>query len=162
MVELEDVDPVRRVAGKAILDLTDQFGFEAFAAAWLHDRTTGTWKYLLVTPMLKSKGPHWVYDRLIKLFRHYPLPDGISPLDVHVIDPAMEVAAFGPPLMALDDRDAPTGLVMFLATDTLIGDLFVDEGFAAFYRRLPASSRTRRGDIARRFDHRVRQLDLAA
>lgn len=160
--QLGDIDEVRKAAGREILDLTDRFGFDAFAAGWLHDRRSGAWRYLLVTPMLRTHGPTWVYDRLLRLFRHQPLPEGISPLDVYVIDPDMEIAAFGLPFLAVDERDVPAGLSIVLTHDVRISDFLIDDGFVAFYRRLPMELRKRKSDPARRFDSRVRQLDRAA
>jgi len=156
-----DIDAVREAAGREILDLTDRFGFDAFAAGWLHDRQTGAWRYLLVTPMLKTHGPSWVYDHLLRLFRHNPLPDGITPLDICVVDPTMEIAAFGPPFLAMDERRAPAGLGILLTHDVQINDFLIEDGFVAFYRRLPQELRERRNP-ARQFDLKIRQLDRAA
>ena len=152
------IDPARLDAGRAILDLTDAHGFDAFAAGWIHDRATGAWRYVLVTPMLRSRGPRWVYERLMRLFRHRPLPEGISPLDIVVLDPGMEEAAFGPPLVALDERALPPGVGIQLVADIAVGGFLVGEGFVAFYRRLPLSHRGRRRDPATRFDAEVRRL----
>lgn len=159
-----EIDDLRQAAGLEILDLTDRFGFDAFAAGWLHDRQSGAWRYLLVTPMLRTRGPAWVYNRLLRLFRHRPLPDGVSPLDVHVIDQDMEFAAFGRPTVAMDERDGnlPAGINVLFAQDLRIGDFMIDDGFVAFHRRLPIPLRTRKADPARQFDTRVRQLDQAA
>jgi hypothetical protein len=160
--QVADIDEVRLAAGREILRLTDRFGFDAFAAGWLHDRESGAWRYLLVTPMLKTRGPHWVYERLLRLFRYRPLPEGITPLDIHVVDPDMEIAAFGEPFLAIDEREIPAGVQVFLAHDVRIKDFLVGDGFVAFYRRLPIEQRQHRGDPARQFDMRVRQLDRAA
>jgi hypothetical protein len=160
--QISEIDAVRRGAGQEILDLTDQFGFGAFAAAWLHDRGTGAWRYLLVTPMLKTRGPRWVYERLLRLFRHNPLPTGITPLDIYVVDPDMEIAAFGEPVVAMDDRAAPAGLSAIIVQDIKIEDFLIGNGFAAFYRRLPLELRKHQANPARQFDLRIRQLDKAA
>ncbi len=158
----EVIDEQRQAAGQAILELTDRFGFDAFAAGWLYDRPSGHWRYLLVTPMLRTRGPAWVYERLLRLFSHNPLPAGLSPLDVYVIDPDMEAAAFGPPWLAYDGRKAPQGLILLLAHDVRIQDFLIEDGFVAFYRRLPTDLRERKGDPSPRFSARIRQLDKAA
>jgi hypothetical protein len=155
----------RNSAGRDILDLTDKFGFDAYAAGWVHDRPTHAWKYLLVTPMLKTKGPTWVYERLMKLFRHHPLPDGISPLDIFVIDPAMEIGLFGPPMISADVRSVAAGVTSSL--NVIIGhemrfDGFsVTDGFVGFYRRLPLPARKKHRDPVVNFDHRVKHLIAA-
>lgn len=155
------IDEARQKAGRKILALTDRAGFDAYAAGRLHDRQTGTWRYLLVTPMLKSHGPRWIYERLLKVFRYHPLPEGVTPLDVYVMDPAMEIAAFGEPFLAMDDRENSTGVGILLTHDVKIDDSTVSDGFVTFYRRLPASLRVQRRDPARKFDLRVRQLEAA-
>ena len=156
------IDAVRRDAGLTILALTDSVGFDAFAAGWLHDFVSGAWRYLLVTPMLTSRGPGWVYEHLLRLFRHNPLPEGITPLDIYVIDPDMELAAFGVPFLDTDDRRHPAGPTIMVAHGIQIQDFLIEDGFVAFYRRMPPQERLRRRDPARRFDARIRQLDRAA
>jgi hypothetical protein len=155
------IDPTRKAAGRDILSLTDRFGFDAFAAGWLYDQSTRRWRYLLVTPMLETHGPKWIYDRLLRMFRHNPLPAGVTPLDIYVIDPEMEIAAFGPPLAGTDEREAPAGVTMLLTHNVRINDFLIEDGFVGFYRRLPQTQRTRRSP-ARQFDLKVRQLDKAA
>jgi hypothetical protein len=155
------IDPEREAAGREILGLTDRFGFDAVAAGWLYDRSTRVWRYLLVTPMLDTHGPKWIYDRLLRMFSHHPLPAGVTPLDIYVIDPAMEIAAFGPPFVAMDERQVPPGLTVLMTHNMRINDFLVEDGFVAFYRRLPAKQRARRNP-ARQFDLKVRQLDQAA
>ncbi len=111
--------------------------------------------------MLKTHGPSWVYDRLLRMFRHNPLPAGVTPLDIYVIDPEMEITAFGPPFLAMDERQAPPGMDVLLTHNVRINDFLIGNGFVAFYRRLPLERRGRRNP-ARQFDLKVRQLDKAA
>lgn len=152
-------------AGREVLDLTDKFGFDAYAAGWVHDRPTQAWKYLLVTPMLKTKGPTWVYERLLKLFRHHPLPAPISPLDVFVIDPAMELSLWGPPRITASVRSIgpaqPNGLNIMIAHEMRFDGFSVTDGFVSFYRRLRLEERRRHRDPVTTFDHRVRHLQAA-
>ena len=152
------IDQDRELAGRTILDLTDAFGFDAYAAGWVHDRGTGSWRYLLVTPMLRSRGPRWVYERLMRLFQHQPLPAGVSPLDIMVLDPEMEEAAFGPPLVEYDDRGRPAGLGILLVADIVVDHFLVGDGFVAFYRRVPTALRRQHRDPAATFDARVQRI----
>ena len=81
------LDDLRRDSGEKLLTLTDEFGFAALGAAWVYDRDAERWWYLLVSPMIDSQGPAWVYERLVALFRKLRLPEGISPLDIRIASP---------------------------------------------------------------------------
>jgi hypothetical protein len=165
-----ELDEDRKAAGPTILQLTDEMGFDAFSAAWLHDRPSKLWRYLLVTPLLETKGPLWVHERLLRVFRRCPLPAGITPLDIFVIAPATEDAVFGRRIIQFDVRQgtklrAADGtaetLVLMAAQDIEIEGFSITDGFAAFYRRLPDADRKARRDPSRLFDRRVRQLEAA-
>lgn len=155
----QELDQERLSAGQEILRLTDQVGFGAYAAAWAYDRTTGRWRYVLSTPMLKSQGPRWVYDRLLKVFTRLPLPEGITPLDIFVIDPAVEAVVLGDPdVLSVGGIPAGLGLVISVK-DADLGPFVIGFGFVSFLRRLPTAERSR--NPARTFDRKVHQL-LAA
>jgi hypothetical protein len=156
-----NVDEARQEAGREILALTDRFGFDAYAAGWLHNQPTDAWRYFLVTPMLRSRGPAWVYDRLMRLFRHYPLPAGLSPLDIHVIDPEMETALFGPPVLAYDERAGAPGVSVLLSHDLRFENFVIEDGFVAFHRRLPDELRRHRRDPGAQFNRRIGELQAA-
>ena len=78
---------VRLDSGRQLLEMTDRLDFGAVAAAWVQDSETEHWWYLLVTPMVDSLGPAWIYERLLKVFRKWKLPEGISPLDIRIASP---------------------------------------------------------------------------
>jgi hypothetical protein len=161
-----ELDAERKAAGLDILRLTDEFGFDAFSAAWLHDRPSQLWRYLLVTPLLDTKGPIWVHARLLRVFKRCPLPAGITPLDIFVVDPATEDAVFGDRIIQFDPRlrasDGSVETLVLMATqDIRIEGFSITDGFAAFYRRLPDADRKARRDSSRLFDRRVRQLEAA-
>jgi hypothetical protein len=159
------VDEARSTAGKRILDMMDAVGFDAYAAGWIHDRPTGTWRYLLSTPMLKTKGPIWIYRRLKKVFDHTPLPDGVSPLDIFIIDPDYEMVLFGNSGMgsyvsSVKPPQVQT-LILAIAQDIRFDGFSVTDGFASFYRRLAPPDRQRRRNPTRTFDHKVKMLEAA-
>jgi hypothetical protein len=156
--ENDTIDQARLDAGQAILDLTDRGGFDARAAGWLHDRPTGAWRYLLVTPMLNTHGPKWVYERLLRLFRKFDLPAGISPLDIYVIDEAMEFSAFGPPLVAFGTERTVPGVRMYVTHPIQIDGFMVSDGFVVFLRRLPEAIRKLHGNPAKHFDKTIQKL----
>lgn len=142
------ISPDRVAAGAAVLALTDRVGFDAYAAAWVHDGETGIWRYVLSTPMLGTHGPEWVYARLLRAFRHDPLPQGLSALDVFVIDPAVEDAVFGP---------VGVGAVRVGEAVPMAGRF--GDGHAYYFRLVPQGERTR--DPSRQFDRHVRRLKAA-
>lgn len=163
-VDRHQVDDVRLAAGRRILEMTDAVGFGAYAAGWVHDRPTDTWRYLLSTPMLKSKGPTWVYERLLRVFKHMPLPEGVSPLDIFVIDPALEMALFGNFLMGGRMHTLDGKLIsdsFMIAQDMRFEGFSVTDGFVSFYRRLATGDRKRQRDPVRTFNHRVDMLEAA-
>ena len=163
------IEESRSEAGRQILSMTDSVGFGAFAAGWIHDIPTGSWRYLLSTPMLKSEGPLWVYKRLNIVFKHIPLPEGISPLDIFVIDPELEFSLFGAGvwieetparLQGLLDPSI-SGIVLMINVDVKIDGFAVTDGFASFYRRISPASRKKKTSPVRKFDHKVKMLEAA-
>ena len=153
-----EIDDVRLKSGRELLALTDAIGFGAYAAAWVYDRSTSVWRYVLSTPMLQSHGPAWVYERLLKVFNKIELPEGICPLDIFVIDPRVEVGVLGEPdILAVGPTPAGMETVITLR-DADLGSFSVGYGLVVFLRRLP--TRDRKRDPSRTFDRRVR--DLAA
>jgi len=153
-----NIDEARQVVGRMILALTDSVGFDAFAAGWLCNQPADTWRYFLVTPMLRSRGPTWIYERLMRLFRHDPLPAGFSPLDIHVIDPEMERALFGPPDVANPNAHGLNGLP---SHDLRPEHRVIEDGFVMFQRRLPAELRRHRRDPGAQFNKQINQLQAA-
>lgn len=163
------IDQSRQEAGKRILDMTDEVGFGAYAAGWIHDIPTSSWRYLMSTPMLKSKGSLWIYRRLLTVFRHTPLPEGVSPLDIFVIDPDLEMALFGSNVF-LDEASRVlkgvtnpqlSGIIFAINHDIRIENFAVTDGFVSFYRRLSPKLRKRLRDPIQTFDHRVKMLEAA-
>lgn len=85
------LDPARHATAREIVNLVNRSGVSVQSAGWLHDRATGTWRFVLVTPMLRTHGPAWIYDRMLR----HPLPAGVTPSDIYVIDPEMAGAVGG-------------------------------------------------------------------
>lgn len=153
-----EVTEERAESGAAVLALTDRVGFDAYAAAWLYDEETETWRFVLSSPMLGERGPEWVYARLLRAFHRLELPASVSPLDIFVIDPSVEVAMFGEP-----DRlpvGPPLPGMRFEVGVPLHEAGGFGAGYAYFFRRLPSEERGR--DPSRIFDREVRRLPEAA
>jgi len=146
--------PERRDAGKQILDLTDHAGFGATGAAWVFDATAEHWHYLLVSPMIDSKGPRWVYDRLLMVFSKTPLPTGITPLDIVIASPR-EAFFRNFPLHAL--RTNIGILTAMDLRDVVISGVRID--YMSVYRMERLGRDT--GDRTRRFDARVSAMMAA-
>lgn len=140
----------RRVSGAALLKLTDDVGFGALGAGWLLDDNAQTWRYLLVSPMIDSKGPRWVYERLLQVFRKTKLPEGITPLDIVIVSPRQIGFRNFPIRHSGDDG------VMHL-TDMTVDGLHI--GYMALYRMLPMKNDA--GERAKTFESRVRELVAA-
>ncbi len=136
-----------------MLKLTDEVGFSATGAAWVHDRDSNRWHYLLVTPMIDSKGPRWVYERLLKVFAKLPLPPGITPLDITIASPREEFFRQFP-VKTLASESFGTAAHL---RDHIFNGVFVDE--MTLYRMVPMGNGA--GDRARTFESKVNQL-LAA
>lgn len=144
----------RRTAGYNLLSLTDKIGFNACAAAWLFNKENDRWLYILVTPMIDSKGPKWVYSRLIKALKVLQIPAGIRPLDIHLGSPRDEWFAkfpFKTDFANLDDQKEPQ---LFEIADLTANKMPID--YMACYRMRPETRNA--GEIAKAFDWHVNQL----
>ncbi len=123
--------------------------FAAAAAAWVLSEV-GRWDYLLVTSMIDTMGPRWVYDRLMRVFEKVGLPDGITPLDIHLASPdELRIQA-----LPIHVENACAGVD--LHDKTCNGFHFPG---MVIYRFLPTTLQAK--DPSRRFDAGVKQL-LAA
>jgi hypothetical protein len=82
-----DLGSERLQSGAALLALTDRVDFGAVGAAWMFAMEEQRWKFMLFTPMVDSRGPLWIYQRLLQVFSKLDLPEGITPLDIIVGSP---------------------------------------------------------------------------
>jgi len=145
------LDAQRQQSGADLLRMTDDFGFGALGAAWIHDEEASRWWYLLVSPMIDSKGPRWVYERLVQIFRKLALPPGITPLDIRIASPHEQSWQIIASTVHVEDSAVfPLKLV--------INGIQIDKIFA--YRVRPADNRA--GERTRVFESRYRQLMAAA
>lgn len=148
------LDDIRRTSGAALLRMADDVGFDALGAGWVLDETAGRWWYLLVSPMIDSKGPRWVYERLLALFAKLHLPEGISPLDIRIASPREEGFRQFPIRVDGTPEGASSATEI---RDLLIGTMHISAMYLYRMRPLGQSS----GDRARRFDARYRELMAA-
>jgi hypothetical protein len=148
------LDPLRREAGRALLARTDALGFGAIGAAWVYSRQADRWWFMLVSPMVDTKGPQWLYERLTRVFAKWQLPDGMTPLDIRIVSPDEALYRDLPLRAASAAPDIGTAIKL---ADATVADVPIDAAF--FYRAQPASRR--RADPSRRFDRKVRQLMAA-
>lgn len=74
-------------AGLSLLALVDRVGFDAIGAGWGYTDESQSWRFYLFTEMTDTKGPLWIWERLLKAFSKLDLPAGMTPLDVMVASP---------------------------------------------------------------------------
>jgi len=131
--------------------MTDDVGFGAVGAAWVLDEESQAWHYLLISPMIDSKGPRWVYERLLQVLHKLHLPEGITPLDIVIASPRQINMR---QLTQLGQIDRAS-VIRF--NDIIINGMHVH--YMAIYRMLPM--KTHAGEQATTFDARVRELMAA-
>lgn len=148
---MPELDDVRRSSGYELLSMLDGVGFGAIGAAWVLDEDSDRWRYLLISPMIDSKGPHWVYERLLQVFRKLKLPKGITPLDIVVASPR-EID-----MQRLTHITHTNGALM-IVSGMMVNDMHVH--FMAIYRMLPFAPRDA-GERVKAFDRKVAQLMAA-
>lgn len=149
----------RAAAGDRIIELTDSVGFDATGAGWAFTKATGTWRYFLFTTMADTKGPLWIWERLVKAFSKLHLPEGITPLDIVVASPNEALYRSIPLKLGVNTL----GAAVVTAVDMSRTGHGIDHIWLLRSRPEAALLRdvARRDATARRFDLKVRQL-LAA
>ena len=149
----------RRVAGFALLALTDRVGFDAIGAGWGYSEEAKSWRFFLFTEMTDTKGPLWVWERLLKAFTKLDLPAGMTPLDVVVASPEEWLYRTQ---MVRAEKDPPL-YTHITETMNLSGSGYgIDRLW--LLRADPEkvfTNEDRRKSSARRFDVKVRQLMAA-
>jgi hypothetical protein len=145
----------RKAAGEQILQLTDDIGFRAVGAGWFYSSEAEIWCYVLVTPMLDSMGPRWLQERLLKVFQRYPLPPGVTPLDLRIVSPREDWYRRFP--MKVSSNGTGVVPTMELQATYIPGMTPVDYAYMYRMETQPQFA----GDRAKAFDQRVRAL-LAA
>lgn len=137
----------RRAAGHELLAQLDDAGLEPCGAGWVHDQQADRWFYMLVTPLVDEWGPHWIYERLVSLFRHHPLPRGIAPPDLRIFSPRERGVRQIATLCLVSDGEAEL-------QNCRVDDLVLDH--ALLYRMAPPDTNVRAN--AAHFAARVQQL----
>jgi hypothetical protein len=144
----------RRDAGQEMMRLTDSVGFDAVGAGWGFSEATQAWRFYLFTDMVDTKGPLWVWERLLKALSKFTLPAGITPLDIFVSSPEEWLYRNLP--MKMDDHDF--GLTMIATSDDLNGSEYgIDRLWLLRFR----PEQSLRKSTARQFDLKVRRLMAA-
>ncbi|WP_406238217.1 hypothetical protein ACF3NX_12700 [Acetobacter orientalis] len=156
-IEVITVDQDRREAGYELLEKTDAFGFNAIGAGWYKSAPEGRWRFFLVTPMIDSRGPKWVYDRLMSALRVVKIPRGIKPLEIHLASPREERFYDLRKKLRIPDMPKTAEVNLFHAH----GDDLERLGIYAIVLYRMGDMDPRAGDTARIFDSRVKKL-LAA
>jgi len=157
------LDDRRREAGRLLLAKTDELGFAAIGAGWFYHPESGRWLFVLITPMVDTKGPRWIYERLLRIFGKWGLPPGIAPLDIHLVSPShMElVAAESDKPGVVEGVIEGAGGEPLDGADAMVAGLSGSPMPAVLYRMISKESVKAARDPSRQFDLRVRQM-LAA
>ncbi len=153
-VEAVTLDEVHKSAGYEILKLTDLVGLDATGAGWAYTRGTDQWRFYLFTEMTDSKGPLWIWERLLQAFSKLALPPGVTPLDIVVASPEESFYRRLP----IKFGELPAGLEIVTATG-YIGPYGYGVDYLWLLRSRP--EKTLRKSAARHFDLKVRQLMAA-
>jgi hypothetical protein len=109
------------------------------------------WRFLLVSHMIDSEGPRWVYQRLMRIFSKFRLPAIIRPLDIVVASPRQ-----------IEYRNFPIQKDYLPGNVTIVADLTINDApvdYMALYRMnsLPRNA----GERTKAFDRRVDELTAA-
>lgn len=151
------VTAARRDAGYELLRKTDDLGFDAVGAGWYQAEEEGRWRFFLVTPMIDSKGPRWVYDQLMTALRVIKIPDGIKPLEIHLVSPREERFYDLRKRLHVPTYPQDGKRDLFHAHGPDIEKLGIYA--IVLYRMKDMDNRA--GDIARQFAAKVRELEAA-
>ena len=144
----------RREAGYRLLELTDRVGFDALGAGWGFTEATQSWRFYLFTELTDTKGPLWVWERLLKAFSKLDLPPGITPLDIRVASPDEWLYR----LIPVKIGDTPEGVGAVSQTDDISSWGY---GIDRLWLLRSKPEQALRKSVARRFDLKVRQLMAA-
>jgi len=153
-VEIIGVSQERRDAGYKLLLKTDELGLNASGAGWYQSIGSTRWKFFLVTPLIDSQGPDWVYHRLLSGLRVISFPDGIKPLEIHLVSP--REARFHDLQQVLDVPDLAAKNLYHVSNEEV-----QQHGISAMVIYRMRSLDRKAGERARIFDARVKEL-LAA
>ncbi|MBR0560037.1 hypothetical protein [Neokomagataea anthophila] len=153
--EIITIDQTRRDAGFYLLQKTDDIGFNASGAGWYRPTDSKRWRYFLITPMIDSKGPKWVYERLMDALRVLKFPEGIKPLEIHLVSP--RESRFYDLKNRLQVPNVIGDKNLFHASDDSVRDYGIEA--IVIYRLRNENNRA--GDTARIFEAKVKEL-LAA
>jgi hypothetical protein len=74
-------------AGQRLLAAADELGLEAQGAAWIYMDDLEEWRYFLVTALVDTEGPLWVYKRLLRAFNKLAERDDFLSVDVQLASP---------------------------------------------------------------------------
>lgn len=146
------LDEKRRANGAALLQMLDDVEFGALGAAWVYSEEADYWRYLIVTPMVDSKGPEWIHRRLLQMFAKLRLPDGITPLDIIVASPYEH---------AILDLMSVRSLRPLAKGQTLKRAMIAGRTTSFVFSYRVSSNDVQSPDASLSFDLRVRQLSAA-
>lgn len=153
----EFVDDARLAAGLEILRVVRQLKFPVSMAGWIFGQEDARWRLYLASPAVLSQGPRWVYERLLKVFRVYPLPAFLSPLDIVVVDQILHEHIFGVGThLAVEGKDGESREIRYAPRRVGTLGALTFKGQACFY--MPSEFNGAPVDTAGDFDRNVSAL----
>ncbi|NPD66613.1 hypothetical protein HN018_26710 (plasmid) [Lichenicola cladoniae] len=148
----------RRDAGLSLLGLVDRVGFDAVGAGWGYRDESQSWRFYLFTEMTDTKGPLWVWTRLLKAFSKLNLPAGVTPLDVVIASPDEWLYRTQ---MVKAEKDPPLYTFITETSDLARSDYGIDRLWLLRANPEMVFVGKDKKKSARRFDMKVRQLMAA-
>lgn len=73
-------------SGLELLELFDKLQANIIFAAWMLN-TVNKWQFFIITPLLSQKGPLWITEKIISIYKHIGFPGDIKPLDMIISKP---------------------------------------------------------------------------
>ncbi|WP_010517811.1 hypothetical protein [Komagataeibacter oboediens] len=157
-IEVGPASNERRLAGFRVYQILDEIGLKPNVAAWVYDRESDYWWYMVATPLIDTVGPQWVFDRLLKAFQKIKLPDEVTPLDICLMSPN---EAHVSKILKMHNFEAKgnkeQAFLMFNSADLDIDDMHYDNVLAYRISKRREVVQT----VVRRFDKKVAQLIAA-
>jgi hypothetical protein len=107
--------------GASLLKLLDEHAIPITAAFWLLDADSQTWKYILASPSVNTRGPLQIY----KSIQQFVGQAGLTLQDIAVVSPHEPLVE----LLRVAIRTPTTGIAGIRFTGNAINNVFIDDAY---------------------------------